>query len=1210
LAAKERARAVESPRPAPRPARVLAPERQPAIAAGPVRAPGAVPIQAQGNARVARLVRTAEQARDVDRKTSQPSPASATTLAGGGAAELAVAAPGVAAMAGSGQPALARPDVPGSPAGLAAPGLTGDRLAAVVPVPMAPRARVAAPRATETPPSPAARGGQPIAHPATATSDTGHGELAVPDARRAIAPAASAVHQRAHTAKRHPPAHAAVGAAQAAAIHPQTEQTRGAAVQTVTELAAAKPQDVRREEFKAKLKKAISDATQQPKTEAEANAVMKKGGKEASESLKADLGTERKAAVGPMEAAAAAEAPVSGQPVPPVTGLHVQPPGPAPARVSPDSIVPAPLPAERLDYSADREPTDRAMAQDDVTEDQLKKGNDPAFTPTLDSRATAEKHEVTAKAQYRGQERAVQGAAHAEAALALTQGLGGIHAGRIAHLEKVGGKQQDLKTRDALKRQDITNRIASIKDKTKTQVDAVLKQIDDEAPELFGSGLAQAEKAYDAAFEEAKGGIGTWLTTWGSRWERLITRALAKARAEYMLQVDIAIDKVADLIDKKLSEAKECVAAGRREVNQFVQGLDEHLRQAGKAARDAVSGDFDAMAAQIDEHRDALVSKLAQQYKESYERMSAREEELREANKSLWQRVYDATVGLIKKIIAFKNMLLDVLARAAGVVSEIIHDPIGFLGNLVSAVMLGLKNFMANIEAHLEQGLMDWIFGALAGAGLQLPKAFDLKGIISIVLQVLGLTYANFRARAVAIVGEQVVAGLEQAAGVFKIFMTEGVSGLWEFIKEKVSDLKSMVLDAIFSFVKEKVIIAGVTWIIGLLNPVSAFFKACKAIYDIITFFVEHASEILALVNAIIDSVSAIVKGNITAAAARVEDALAKAIPVAIGFLANLLGLGDPSKPVKETIDKAQAPVNKAIDWVITKAVALVKAVGKLVGFGKKKDEKKDAEHPIYDEVNQALDKELGQAAEVAHIRSAANTIFGRFQAKGLRKLDVEDDKEGGGVHIVAEASPGKELRAYRPRGRRVWMTATITTDTATSLAELQGTTRSHAVPGYSKPAEAELLDPVSSYNLPKGKRGGVITVSEGGKKIEAHTWNTGELDKLWADNPTHAERQFTHWLGQQSHQFLLSVTSIELKLGSPKKHDSPCKWCAIDLRGAAERVPNARALTLYYTGMYTPEGGTLQQAQKAVKDVGEKWKVYGPDDMTGAAEELELKKR
>ena len=270
------------------------------------------------------------------------------------------------------------------------------------------------------------------------------------------------------------------------------------------------------------------------------------------------------------------------------------------------------------------------------------------------------------------------------------------------------------------------------------------------------------------------------------------------------------------------------MSAGRRAVDEFVNGLDGTLRHFGEKARDSVSSDFDAMAAQIDERRDALISTLAEQYKESYERMSAREEELREANKSLWQRVYDATVGLVKKIIAFKNMLLDVLARAAGVISDIIHDPIGFLGNLVDAVGLGLKNFKSNIATHLKKGLMEWIFGALAGAGLEIPETFDLKGILSIVLQVLGLTYANFRARAVAIVGETVVNALEQAADVFKIFVTEGVTGLWSFIKEKVSDLKSMVLDAIFDFIKEKVIIAGITWIIGLLNPVSAFFKAMQ----------------------------------------------------------------------------------------------------------------------------------------------------------------------------------------------------------------------------------------------------------------------------------------------------------------------------------------------------------------------------------------------
>jgi hypothetical protein len=57
-------------------------------------------------------------------------------------------------------------------------------------------------------------------------------------------------------------------------------------------------------------------------------------------------------------------------------------------------------------------------------------------------------------------------------------------------------------------------------------------------------------------------------------------------------------------------------------------------------------------------------------------------------------------------------------------------------------------------------------------------------------------------------------------------------------------------------------------------NPASAFIKACKAIYDIIMFFVEHGKEILALVNAIIDSITAIAKGALGAAAAFVENSL------------------------------------------------------------------------------------------------------------------------------------------------------------------------------------------------------------------------------------------------------------------------------------------------------------------------------------------------
>lgn len=788
------------------------------------------------------------------------------------------------------------------------------------------------------------------------------GKPAAPNARKAIAPAITAVHHRAAGARKHGAPGVSVAAAQAAAISPQAERKRAAATQTIANLDAAKAEEIKRNEFKTKLKQAIEAATQKPKSESEAENVMKTGAAQASGTLRGQLATESDAATGPMKSAADTEVPASSQPAPPVVPLLSEPVGSPPAPVSAAPVVPAPLPPEQLDYSADRAPTDQMMAENDVSKEQLQEGNDPAFGPTIAARSSAEKHEATAEAKYRQGESKVQDQAQTAATQALSRDLAGMHGVREQQLGKVDFKKLGAKEKDAQERQRVTDTINGIKDRTRADVVAILVSMESEAVNIFEAGLKRAEKAYEDTFEEAKGGVGTWLTTWGSDWEKLIENSLGKARTEYLHQVDLSIDEVSTFIQGKVKAAKQRVAEGRKEVENFVKGLDASLKQFGEDALQAVSTAFDKMGSFIEERRDGLINKLTEQYKASYERMSAMENKLREENKSLWQRVYDATVGLIKKIIEFKNMLLSALGKAAAVIGDIIAHPIRFLSNLVSGIMQGLENFKSKLDTHLIKGLMDWLFGALAGAGLELPDKFDLKGIIGIVLQILGLTYANFRARAVAIVGEPVVAAIEKTAEVFKVIVTEGVPGLWRFIKDQLANLKSMVLDAIFDYVKEKVIMAGITWIIGLLNPVSAFFKACKAIYDIVMFFVTRGRQIMELVNAIIDAISAIAKGALGAAAGFVENALAKTIPVAIGFLASLLGLGDPSKPVKGFIEKARAPVNKAIDWVINLAVKGVKAVGGLVkgAFGKKDKDDKTAD---VDDPKKAAKIEAGLAA-------------------------------------------------------------------------------------------------------------------------------------------------------------------------------------------------------------------------------------------------------
>ena len=1035
-----------------------------------------------------------------------------------------------------------------------------------------------------------------------------------------MAPLAHALHARAHTASHHKLGkNATIGAAQHAAISPTNEQSRADATATVDHLNDAKTENLQREEFKKKLSEAVNQEMHQAKSEDEAKKVMNEGATRASATLRGGLQQEREVAAGGLTTAAKTDV-HTDTPLPEKVELHVEAAGPQLAPVDSKPAVPPPLPAEKLDYSSDRGPTEQLMTDNQVTNDQLKEGNDPAFGPALDARQDAEKHEAAAEPAYRKEEGKVRAAAEVHAAVAVHGGLAGMHGVRGSQLGKVGSQQHGVRAADALKRTQITQQITQIKDKTKADVELILSRMDMLAGINFDAGLQRASNAYEAVFSDEKGGVGTWLTTWGSSWDRLIERALGKAKKAYMDEVNKAIDTVATIIDDSLRDAKARVVRGRKEVDDVVKHLEGDMRTFGEQAKEAVETDFGAMESHIDERRDALINKLSEQLKASYQKMSAREEELREANKSLWQRVYDATVGLVKKIIEFKDLLFSVLAKAAAVITDIIAHPIRFLGNLVSAVGLGLKNFIKNIGTHLEKGLMDWLFGALAGAGLKLPDKFDLQGIISIVLQILGLTYDNFRARAVKLLGEPVVAALEKGAEVFMIFMKEGVSGLWRFIKEKVADLKSMVLDAIFDFIKEKVITAGIMWIIGLLNPASAFFKACKAIYDIIVFIVNRASQIVTFVSAIVDSVAAIAAGSLGAASAAVEDALARAIPIGIGLLASLLGLGDPSKPVKETIEKAQSPVNKAIDWVILGAAKLVKAAGKLVTrlFGKK-EEPKAGEKSSKASVKQDILAELTQRLTQQHTPEQAREIVAatakEFKPMGVSRLLIGPPDAEGSSAIIVEMSPGEELAYLTPGAAMKGVSVHLNVEL--ELAPVAGKSKVPifgTVTGADKPPRDKRQYEYLEAFLPEGRKrvnipaqpgekdqsgtatpvGGMIFPESGGK-IRLITWNTdsGALQKY--GNDTHAETQFLHWLRKMNEvpagkAVLQRVIKIEAHL----RDYSPCGACGAMFPLISELLPNASSKQLFWYQLYT--GWASPTSKSTVADIQKTgWKVSAP---------------
>ena len=123
---------------------------------------------------------------------------------------------------------------------------------------------------------------------------------------------------------------------------------------------------------------------------------------------------------------------------------------------------------------------------------------------------------------------------------------------------------------------------------------------------------------------------------------------------------------------------------------------------------------------------------------------------------------------------------------------------------------------------------------------------------------------------------------------------------------EKLGDIKEMILDQVKDFVQDRIITAGITWLIGLLNPAAAFIKACKLIYDVVMFFVNNASRIAKFVDTILDSVADIVRGNIGGVVDKIDDVLGQMVPIIIGFLASVIGLGGIG--AEDPRDRPEAP--------------------------------------------------------------------------------------------------------------------------------------------------------------------------------------------------------------------------------------------------------------------------------------------------------------
>lgn len=311
--------------------------------------------------------------------------------------------------------------------------------------------------------------------------------------------------------------------------------------------------------------------------------------------------------------------------------------------------------------------------------------------------------------------------------------------------------------------------------------------------------------------------------------------------------------------------------------------------------------------------------------------------------------VVKIVVVVILEIMNFPfDLINNIIAKAMLAFDLIKKDPIGFLKNLLRAIKEGFMQFFENILTHLFNGLKVWFLSEVVEAGIPIPTDFTVMGVIKWLLAVLDITMEKIWKKLEERIGkpkvdkikrmidtaERVASAVGEAYEFMKDVQERGFMAVMiDKIKEQLSNVWEMVLDAVKGFVMDQIIKKVTVKLLSMLDPtgIMAVVNSAIALYKAIQTFIKYLRQMLEIVNSFVEGTLQIAQGATKKAADFLEGALASGIPIVIGFLANQVGL-NLSERLKDALELVREKVDKGLTWVIDKLVGLME---KLVSFGK-----------------------------------------------------------------------------------------------------------------------------------------------------------------------------------------------------------------------------------------------------------------------------------
>jgi Domain of unknown function (DUF4157) len=295
--------------------------------------------------------------------------------------------------------------------------------------------------------------------------------------------------------------------------------------------------------------------------------------------------------------------------------------------------------------------------------------------------------------------------------------------------------------------------------------------------------------------------------------------------------------------------------------------------------------------------------------------------------------VVQVVIELILRLMNFpSDLLAHIVTQTAQAIDDIQRDPVGFLLRMVEALKAGFQGFLDNSIDYLMQGLVAWLFRGLAQLGITIPTEISFASILGLVLDVLGLTIDFVWRKLGEHIGEDRVAAirenLDKLGGAWAFVQDvqeRGIVAIWEYVVDRLSTLWSTILSMAAEWALKSIIVNGTIKLLTFLDPtfIMSVVNGCIAFFAAVQSAIEYAREILEIVDMYVSTLASVAKGDITPGAQMVERGLAEAVPVALGFLAAQLGLGNVPEKIAEIIRGIREVVEAAIDWLIEQALKL-----------------------------------------------------------------------------------------------------------------------------------------------------------------------------------------------------------------------------------------------------------------------------------------------